>query len=141
MHRNSSGFAFFTSRPLQHTEHAFVPQCAVCRCQGWPAYGEVIEELDWSVGEIPCTLEQQGLAEDTPVLFTSDNGPWLYMRHHGGSAGLLANGKGTTFEGGMRVPTAWISARPCCRGNRAQETRSAITAAANFRLIAVDPGN
>jgi len=37
----------------------------------------VIEELDWSVGEIPCTLEQQGLAEDTPVLFTSDNGPWL----------------------------------------------------------------
>jgi len=67
-------------------------------------YGDVIEELDWSVGAIRDTLEQQGLAENTLVLFTSDNGPWLYMRHHGGSAGPLANGKGTTFEGGMRVP-------------------------------------
>ena len=67
-------------------------------------YGDVIEELDWSVGEIRRTLEARGLADNTLLVFTSDNGPWLYMRHHGGSAGLLANGKGTTFEGGMRVP-------------------------------------
>jgi arylsulfatase A-like enzyme len=72
-------------------------------------YGDVIEELDWSVGAITKKLEELGLAEDTLVVFTSDNGPWLLMDQHGGSAGLLQNGKGTTFEGGMRVPTifAW----------------------------------
>lgn len=67
-------------------------------------YGDVIEELDWSVGEIVVRLKQLGLAENTLVIFTSDNGPWLTMRQHGGSAGLLKDGKGTTFEGGMRVP-------------------------------------
>ena len=67
-------------------------------------YGDVIEELDWSVGEIRRTLVDRGLAQDTLLIFTSDNGPWLYMQHHSGSAGMLANGKGTTFEGGMRVP-------------------------------------
>ncbi len=67
-------------------------------------YGDVVEEIDWSVGEITQRLEQLGLAENTLVVFTSDNGPWLLMGDHGGSAGPLANGKGTTFEGGMRVP-------------------------------------
>ena len=67
-------------------------------------YGDVIEELDWSVGEIVAKLRQLELAENTLVVFTSDNGPWLWMRTHGGSAGPFANGKGTTFEGGMRVP-------------------------------------
>jgi arylsulfatase A len=67
-------------------------------------YADVIEELDWSVGAIVEKLQAMGLAENTLVVFTSDNGPWLLMRHHGGSAGLLSNGKGTTFEGGMRVP-------------------------------------
>lgn len=67
-------------------------------------YGDVIEEIDWSVGEIVAKLEALDLAENTLVVFTSDNGPWLLMRTHGGSAGLLNNGKGTTFEGGMRVP-------------------------------------
>jgi len=70
-------------------------------------YGDVIEELDWSVGEIVDQLERLDLAENTLVVFTSDNGPWLTMRHHGGSAGLLNNGKGTTFEGGMRVPAVF----------------------------------
>jgi uncharacterized sulfatase len=67
-------------------------------------YGDVIEEIDWSVGEIVARLKERGLAERTLVLFTSDNGPWLTMNQHGGSAGLLRHGKGTTFEGGMRVP-------------------------------------
>ena len=67
-------------------------------------YADVIEELDWSVGAIVSALRDRGLADNTLVMFTSDNGPWLSMRHHGGSAGLLNNGKGTTFEGGMRVP-------------------------------------
>lgn len=69
------------------------------------AYGDVIEELDWSVGAVLAALEQRGLTQNTLVVFTSDNGPWLFVGEHSGSAGPLRNGKGTTFEGGMRVPT------------------------------------
>jgi len=68
-------------------------------------YGDVVEEIDWSVGEILKTLKHEGLDRNTLVVFTSDNGPWLLFDQHGGSAGLLREGKGTTFEGGMREPT------------------------------------
>lgn len=75
-------------------------------------YGDAVEELDWSVGQILDTLRQQGLAENTLVFFTSDNGPWLIMGNQGGSAGLLKDGKGSTWEGGMRVPgIAWMPGR------------------------------
>lgn len=67
-------------------------------------YGDVIEELDWSVGQILDELRKNDLEEKTLVVFTSDNGPWLSFDVQGGSAGLLRQGKGTTFEGGMRVP-------------------------------------
>ncbi|MDX1639646.1 MAG: sulfatase [Balneolaceae bacterium] len=71
-------------------------------------YGDVIEEIDWSTGEIMDELEKLGIAENTLVFFTSDNGPWLTKDENGGSAGLLYDGKGTTWEGGMRVPAlAW----------------------------------
>ncbi|MCF8357919.1 MAG: sulfatase [Prolixibacteraceae bacterium] len=68
-------------------------------------YGDVIQELDWSVGEIVKKLDELGLLENTLVIFSSDNGPWLVMEDHGGSAGPLREGKMFTFEGGMRVPT------------------------------------
>jgi arylsulfatase A len=68
-------------------------------------YGDVIEEIDWSVGQILETLKNEGIAENTFVVFTSDNGPWLTFKTHGGTAGLLRGGKGGTFEGGMREPT------------------------------------
>jgi arylsulfatase A len=75
-------------------------------------YGDVVEELDWSVGEILKTLREEGLATNTLVVFTSDNGPWLTMDQAGGSAGLLRDGKGSTWEGGMRVPAiAWWPGR------------------------------
>ena len=67
-------------------------------------YGDVIEEIDWSVGRVLDTLRQLKLDKQTMVVFTSDNGPWLVFGDQGGSAGPLRNGKGTTFEGGMRVP-------------------------------------
>lgn len=67
-------------------------------------YGDVIEEIDWSVGQIRKTLEKEGLTENTYVIFTSDNGPWAVLRQHGGSAGLLFGAKATSYEGGMRVP-------------------------------------
>ena len=68
-------------------------------------YGDVIEEIDWSVGRILKTLKELGIDEKTLVLFTSDNGPWLGKKHHGGSALPLRDGKFTTYEGGMREPT------------------------------------
>ncbi len=71
-------------------------------------YGDAMEEIDWSVGQVMDTLRDTGLAENTLVWFCSDNGPWLVFNTHGGSAGLLREGKGTTWEGGMREPTiAW----------------------------------
>jgi arylsulfatase A len=71
-------------------------------------YGDVIEEIDWSVGEVLKTLRDEKLDANTLVFFTSDNGPWLMFGEHGGSAGPLRDGKGSTFEGGMRVPgIAW----------------------------------
>lgn len=68
-------------------------------------YGDVIEELDWSVGQILSKLEELGLSENTLVVFSSDNGPWLVMEDYGGSAKPLREGKQFTFDGGMRVPT------------------------------------
>ena len=67
-------------------------------------YGDAVEEIDSCVGRILETLRREGLAENTFVVFTSDNGPWLPYNQHGGSAGLLRQGKGCTYEGGMREP-------------------------------------
>jgi len=75
-------------------------------------YGDVIEELDASTGEILDELRRRGLAERTFVFYTSDNGPWLIEGLQGGSAGPLREGKGSTWEGGMRVPgIAWMPGR------------------------------
>jgi len=67
-------------------------------------YGDVIEEIDWSMGEILATLKKHGLEENTLIIFTSDNGPWLPYGSHSGTSGPLREGKGTSFEGGVRVP-------------------------------------
>ncbi len=71
-------------------------------------FGDVIEEIDHSVGCLLDAIRNAGIEQETVVFFTSDNGPWLTFREQGGSAGLLRNGKGTTWEGGMREPfLAW----------------------------------
>jgi arylsulfatase A-like enzyme len=67
-------------------------------------YGDVIMEIDWSVGQILAALKENGIDERTLVLFTSDNGPWLSYGDHAGSAGPLREGKATTWEGGVRMP-------------------------------------
>lgn len=71
---------------------------------GQGIYGDVVMELDWSVGRILSALKRLGLDEKTLVLFTSDNGPWLSYGDNAGSALPLREGKGTTWEGGMREP-------------------------------------
>ncbi len=68
-------------------------------------YGDVVQELDWSTGQVVEKLKELGLLENTLLIFTSDNGPWLVMGDEGGSAGSLRDGKGTAFEGGQLVPT------------------------------------
>ena len=83
------------------------------------AYGDWVEEVDWSVGRVFDTLRKLKLGERTLVLFTSDNGPWLVMGKNAGVAGPLRGGKGSTWEGGMREPTiAWwpgkIAAHTVC---------------------------
>jgi len=67
-------------------------------------YGDAVMEIDWSVGRVVETLEKNGIVDNTLIIFTSDNGPWLNYGNHGGSAYPLREGKGTTFEGGQRVP-------------------------------------
>ena len=67
-------------------------------------YGDAIEEIDWSVGEIVKTLKKLGLHKNTLVVFTSDNGPWLKIKRSRGSAGPFRGGKRSTWEGGVRVP-------------------------------------
>jgi len=75
-------------------------------------YGDVVEEIDWSSGQVLEALRREGLDTHTLVFFTSDNGPWLTQNEAGGSAGPLRDGKGSTWEGGMREPgIAWWPGR------------------------------
>ncbi len=100
--RKRSPFFLYLAHTFPH-----VPLFASERFRGRSAaglYGDVLAELDWSVGQVLDTLREEGLAKKTLVVFSSDNGPWLVYDHHGGSAGPLREGKGSTWEGGMRVP-------------------------------------
>jgi arylsulfatase A len=67
-------------------------------------YADVIMEIDWSVGEVMKALNKAGIAKNTLILFASDNGPWLSYGNHAGSPGPLREGKGTSWEGGVRIP-------------------------------------
>ncbi len=76
------------------------------------AYKAVIEHIDAEVGRLVKSVRDLGLAENTYIIFTSDNGPWLKFKNHGGSADPLRDGKGTSFEGGQRVPCVmWAPGR------------------------------
>jgi arylsulfatase A-like enzyme len=96
-------FFLYVPHPMPH-----VPLSASVRFRGKSnrgVFGDVLMELDWSVGEILRTLKEQGLDENTLVIFTSDNGPWLNYGDHAGSTGGFREGKGSSFEGGQRSPT------------------------------------
>ncbi len=98
-------------------------------------YGDVVEELDASVGAILDTLRELKLDTKTLVVFSSDNGPWLSYETHGGSAGPLRAGKGTTFEGGMRVPTIFWWPGKIQPGTK-QDLGSTLDFMATFTAIA-----
>jgi arylsulfatase A-like enzyme len=101
--RNKDKPFFFYYAPNQPHVPLFVSDQYAGK-SGAGLYGDVIEEIDWSVGEILRALEETGLAEKTIVMFSSDNGPWLSYGNHSGVAGPLREGKGTCYEGGIREP-------------------------------------
>jgi arylsulfatase A len=112
-------FFLYLAHPLPH-----VPLGAAEAFRGRSsagAYGDVLEELDASLGELLATLARCGIDRDTLLVFSSDNGPWLSYGDHAGSSGPFREGKGTCFEGGVRVPflARWpgvIEAGVVCRG-------------------------
>jgi arylsulfatase len=100
-HRQSP-FFLYLAHPLPH-----VPLAVSDKFKGKSElglFGDVILELDWSLGEIMNTLDKEGLSENTILIVTSDNGPWINFGNHAGSSGGFREGKGTPFEGGTRVP-------------------------------------
>ncbi|WP_422009142.1 sulfatase [Roseivirga pacifica] len=102
LENKSEPFFLYVAHPQPH-----VPLFASDKFKGKSErglYGDVIMEIDWSVGEILQTLKQEGIDENTMVIFTSDNGPWLAYGEHSGSALPLREGKGTALEGGQREP-------------------------------------
>jgi arylsulfatase A len=95
-------FFLYLPHPMAH-----VPLFVSDKFKGKSAqglYGDVIMEIDWSVGQVLAALERHGLESDTLIIFTTDNGPWLSYGNHGGACRPLREGKGTTWEGGVRVP-------------------------------------
>lgn len=95
-------FFLYIAHPMPHVP-LFVSEERT-GASGSGLYGDVIHEIDWSMGQILLTLQETGVDDNTLVLFTSDNGPWLSYGNHSGTAGPLREGKGTTWEGGVRVP-------------------------------------
>jgi arylsulfatase A-like enzyme len=99
----------------------------------------VVETIDYSTGQILKALRDEGLAENTLVVFTSDNGPWLIKRQAGGSAGLLREGKGSTWEGGMRVPGIFWWPGKIKAGTVSQELASTLDLFATCLTLAGIP--
>lgn len=103
IHKNhKKPFFIYLAHSMPHVPLAVSAKFAGKSEQG--LYGDVIMEIDWSVGEIIRALETEGIARNTLIIFTSDNGPWLNFGNHAGNTGGLREGKGNSFEGGHRVP-------------------------------------
>jgi arylsulfatase A-like enzyme len=111
-------FFLYLAHPMPHVP-LFTAEASVGRSEQG-AYGDVIEEIDDSVGKVMRALEECGIAENTLVIYASDNGPWLSYGGHAGSVGPLREGKGTTFDGGVRVPclVRWPGKIPAGRVSR-----------------------
>jgi arylsulfatase len=99
-------------------------------------YGDVIQELDWSVGEIVRTLKENGLEEKTMIVYTTDNGPWQHQGDHGGHAEPLRDGKTTKYEGGQRVPCIMYWKGQIKPGTVAEDMLSTIDLMPTFAKLA-----
>lgn len=117
-------FLLYLPQAMVHVPLFVLPENKGRSGQG--LFADVMYEVDWSVGQILDALDRLKLSENTLVIFTSDNGPWLPYGNHAGNAGPLREGKGTSFEGGVRVPTLmrWTGKIPA--GTRCDEFASTI---------------
>jgi arylsulfatase len=103
MHRQKTNpFFLYLAHPLPHVPLAVSEKFKGKSQQG--LYGDVMMEIDWSIGQILQTLKDLKMDDRTLIIFTSDNGPWMNYGNHAGNTGGLREGKGTSFEGGQRVP-------------------------------------
>lgn len=110
--RENAARPFFLYLPHTAVHTPIYPGAAFAGKSSNGRFGDWVEEVDWSTGRILEVLRERKLAERTLVIFTSDNGPWLIKGPDGGNAGPLRGGKGSTWEGGVRVPTvAWWPGR------------------------------
>lgn len=100
--KSKQPFFLYIAHPMPH-----VPLGVSARFKGKSSagiFGDVIMELDWSLGAILTALEKNGISKNTLLIVTSDNGPWRSFGNHAGSSGAFREGKGSTWEGGLRVP-------------------------------------
>lgn len=102
-------------------------------------FGDVMMEIDWSVGEVLKTLKENGLEENTLVILTSDNGPWANYGNHAGSAGGLREAKATTFDGGNRIPCVMYWKGKIAAGSTCNNLTSNIDLFPTFAEIANAP--
>ncbi len=100
--KGKAPFFLYLAHSMVHVPIAASP--AFRGKSGAGLFGDVMMEVDWSVGEIIKALDVNGLSDNTLVIFTSDNGPWRIFGEHAGNTGGLREGKGTSFEGGQREP-------------------------------------
>ena len=110
--RNNEPFFVYLAHPMPHVP-LFISEEKE-GTSGAGLYGDVVRDIDWSIGAIATKLESLGITENTLLIFLSDNGPWLSYGNHAGSALPLREGKHTVFEGGVRVPfiAHWPAAIP-----------------------------
>lgn len=149
---------YFTERAVQfieeHAEEPFfvyiphpMPHVPIYASEAWDGktgsglYADVISEIDWSIGTVCDTIDRLGLREDTLIIFTSDNGPWLNYGNHSGTTGPLREGKGTTWEGGVREPCVmrWPGHIPA--GTTCDEPVMTIDILPTVRAIFADYGH
>ena len=129
-------FFVYLAHPMPHVP-LFVAEERL-GISGAGIFGDVIRDIDWSVGEISDTLEALSIADNTILIFLSDNGPWLSYGNHAGSALPLREGKHTVFEGGIRVPfiARWPSSIP--RGLEVDTPAMTIDLCPTFKEILND---
>lgn len=130
-------FFIYLAHPMPHIPLSVSDKFKGQSNQG--LYGDVIMEIDWSVGEILNKLEKENLLENTIVIVMSDNGPWINYGNHAGSTGGLRQGKGTTFEGGQRVPCVIQWKGTINSGSICNQLASSIDLLPTFASIADAP--